>query len=348
MAAMALRDRAVARVRAARRPGTVRRLRRADADDGGRVGAARPDGAGDRHGADGAAARARRSVRSSAASSRGSSACGARSSSRRSSTSSRSCSCSVMYDERARARTSRRRRSRRTRDVPQRARVRELHPADGGHLRPAVRRPQLRAGPAAVRRGSSARRLRRVPLVAGLLFSIAAGAGALGHHLCGSCCAVRPRGRSSARAPRSAPWALWLYVVASGTVAALRRDADLRPRDRRRDDRRLHGGGSGDSGPARGAGFGLLTTASLVGLALSPIVSGFLGATSIRAVFVLDAVALVALAGVVTRLMIRRARDRQSRPRRRRTFRLGIHLSRVNSSEAISCQLSAHGPHSES
>ena len=36
---------------------------------------------------------------------------------------------------------------------------------------------------------------------------------------------------------------------------------------------------------ARGAGFGLLTTASLVGLAVSPIVSGLLGATSIRAVF---------------------------------------------------------------
>ena len=38
-------------------PGPLRRLRRADADDGRRVGAARPDGAGDRHRADGAAAR---------------------------------------------------------------------------------------------------------------------------------------------------------------------------------------------------------------------------------------------------------------------------------------------------
>jgi MFS family permease len=57
-------------------------------------------------------------------------------------------------------------------------------------------------------------------------------------------------------------------------------------------------------GSARGAGFGLLTTASLTGLALSPIVSGILGATSIRAVFVLDVIALVALAGIVSRLMI--------------------------------------------
>jgi MFS family permease len=57
-------------------------------------------------------------------------------------------------------------------------------------------------------------------------------------------------------------------------------------------------------GTARGAGFGLLTTASLTGLALSPIVSGFLGATSIRAVFLLDAVVLVSLAALVSRVMI--------------------------------------------
>jgi MFS family permease len=55
---------------------------------------------------------------------------------------------------------------------------------------------------------------------------------------------------------------------------------------------------------ARGTGFGLLTTASLVGLAVSPIVSGLLGAASIRAVFIVDAVILGALAIVVKRLMI--------------------------------------------
>jgi hypothetical protein len=53
---------------------------------------------------------------------------------------------------------------------------------------------------------------------------------------------------------------------------------------------------------ARGAGFGLLTTSSLIGLALSPIVSGLLGATSIRAVFALDVVGLGALALVVHRI----------------------------------------------
>ena len=58
------------------------------------------------------------------------------------------------------------------------------------------------------------------------------------------------------------------------------------------------------SGDARGTGFGLLTTASLTGLALSPVVSGLLGATSIRAVFLLDVVALDRAGGIVSRLMI--------------------------------------------
>jgi MFS family permease len=55
---------------------------------------------------------------------------------------------------------------------------------------------------------------------------------------------------------------------------------------------------------ARGAGFGFLATGSLVGLALSPIVSGILGATSIRSVFLLDTVALVVLATMVARIMV--------------------------------------------
>ena len=52
----------------------------------------------------------------------------------------------------------------------------------------------------------------------------------------------------------------------------------------------------------RGTGFGLLTTASLVGLAVSPVVCGLLAATSIRAVFALDVVTLGALAIAVHRL----------------------------------------------
>jgi MFS family permease len=62
---------------------------------------------------------------------------------------------------------------------------------------------------------------------------------------------------------------------------------------------------------ARGAGFGLLTSASLVGLAVSPMASGLLGAINIRAVFVVDAVALALLAGIVWRLMAVRQAEAQ-------------------------------------
>jgi MFS family permease len=144
----------------------------------------------------------------------------------------------------------------------------------------------------------------RVPIVAGVLFSIAAASGAMGHHICG-----RLLRHNSARrvievgAAAAATGALvyvaagrvWLLLLAStlfgvaigvATTAAYTAASSVMP------------------GTARGAGFGLLTTASLAGLALSPIVSGILGATSIRAVFLLDVVLLVALAVFVSRLMI--------------------------------------------
>jgi MFS transporter, DHA1 family, multidrug resistance protein len=144
----------------------------------------------------------------------------------------------------------------------------------------------------------------RVPLAAGVLFSIAAGAGALGHHFCGRllrrATARRVIAGSAAIGAIGAltyvlargPWLLLLgtpiFGIAIGvaTTAAYTAASSVMP------------------GTARGAGFGLLTTASLTGLALSPIVSGILGATSIRAVFLLDTVGLVALALAVSRLMI--------------------------------------------
>jgi DHA1 family multidrug resistance protein-like MFS transporter len=49
----------------------------------------------------------------------------------------------------------------------------------------------------------------------------------------------------------------------------------------------------------RGMAFSYLTTAYLVGLALSPVIAGLIGAFSMRAVFVADAVALAGLAWLV-------------------------------------------------
>jgi DHA1 family multidrug resistance protein-like MFS transporter len=144
----------------------------------------------------------------------------------------------------------------------------------------------------------------RVPIVAGVLFSIAAGAGALGHHFCGRLLRRAPArtviaGSVGIGALGAAVYVLardpWLLVLGTpvfglaigiATTAAYTAASSVMP---------AH---------ARGAGFGLLATASLAGLALSPIVNGILGATSIRAVFLLDTVGLIALAFAVSRLMI--------------------------------------------
>ena len=146
--------------------------------------------------------------------------------------------------------------------------------------------------------------LDRVPIVAGVLFSIAAGAGALGHHFCGRLLRHAPARHVIAVSAGVAAVGVAGYVVARGTGLLILTTP-------------LYGVALGIAttatytaasstlpGSARSAGFGLLTTASLTGLAISPIVSGFLGATSIRAIFLLDVAALVALAVLVARLMI--------------------------------------------
>jgi DHA1 family multidrug resistance protein-like MFS transporter len=144
----------------------------------------------------------------------------------------------------------------------------------------------------------------RVALIAGVLFSVAAASAAMGNYLCGpllrrgsaraviaSACAIGAAGVGGYLLT-AGPW--WLVLpttvfgaaIGTATTAAYTAATTVIPMD------------------ARGAGFGLLTTASLVGLAVSPIVNGMLGATSIRAVFALDAVVLAALAALVSRVMI--------------------------------------------
>ncbi|MBA2260402.1 MAG: MFS transporter [Acidobacteria bacterium] len=145
---------------------------------------------------------------------------------------------------------------------------------------------------------------RTVPLISGLLFSIAAGTAAFGNQLCGrflqrhsarsviaTTCGAAGIGVAGFLLTSSAWWlalptALFGAGIGAATTAAYTAATVVIPT------------------AARGAGFGLLTTASLVGLAVSPIASGLLGATSIRAVFAVDAAILAALAILVKRLMI--------------------------------------------
>jgi DHA1 family multidrug resistance protein-like MFS transporter len=144
----------------------------------------------------------------------------------------------------------------------------------------------------------------RVPIVAGVLFSVAAATGAIGHHLCGRLLARASARRVIAWSAAAGAVAAFLYTVAPSpwlllagtpvfgaaigiaTTAAYTAASSVMP------------------STARGAGFGLLTTASLLGLAVSPVVSGMLAATSIRAVFLVDTIGLLALAALVSRLMI--------------------------------------------
>jgi hypothetical protein len=58
---------------------------------------------------------------------------------------------------------------------------------------------------------------------------------------------------------------------------------------------------------SHGTGFGVLSSAALTGLAVSPVVAGSLGATTLRGVFVLDVVVLAVLAAIVRRVMVDRA-----------------------------------------
>ena len=55
------------------------------------------------------------------------------------------------------------------------------------------------------------------------------------------------------------------------------------------------------SSAARGAAFGYLTTAYLVGLAVSPVIAGFLGSFRMRSVFIADAIGLLAIAWTIHR-----------------------------------------------
>jgi MFS family permease len=139
----------------------------------------------------------------------------------------------------------------------------------------------------------------QVPLVSGVLFSVAAIFAALGHRMAGPLL-----GRWSARrliaasalataagllvlilVPSVAAFAVALAIAGAaigvGMTAAFTSGGALLPAD------------------AHATGFGLMMTASLVGLAASPILAGFISGPDLAVVFEADVALLAALAGVV-------------------------------------------------
>jgi DHA1 family multidrug resistance protein-like MFS transporter len=144
----------------------------------------------------------------------------------------------------------------------------------------------------------------RVAFVAGVLFSIMACTGALGHHFCGKLMrryptrAVIAGGGASAAIGcglLGASGNIWVMSAASavfgvGIGAAMTASYSE--------------AGSVIPAGAHGTGFGVLTSASLVGMAASPFVAGALGGTSIRTVFFVD-LAVMALMALAVRMLMR-------------------------------------------
>src|SRR5262249_42171070 len=121
----------------------------------------------------------------------------------------------------------------------------------------------------------------QVALVSGMLFSIMACSGALGHHFCGMLMRRYPTrvviAGGTAAAAAGCGWLgvsgnFWLMSAASaifgiGIGAAMTASYSA--------------AGSVIPSGAHGTGFGVLTSASLVGMATSPFVAGLVGGTSI-------------------------------------------------------------------
>jgi MFS family permease len=147
-----------------------------------------------------------------------------------------------------------------------------------------------------------------------VLFSIAAGAAALGNYACSRLLdRTTPRSVIAGSAAAGAAGAL-LYAVAPDTTWVFAVTPIFGAAMGVATTGAYTAAGGVIPATARGASFGLLSTASLTGLAVSPIVSGFLGATSIRAVFLLDTVALVFVGVLVSRLMIIARAERTPTP----------------------------------
>ena len=143
-----------------------------------------------------------------------------------------------------------------------------------------------------------------VAIVSGVLFSIMACSGALGHHFCGRLLtrfSMRFVIAAGAAVAAAGSGLLSLsgnlaVMSAASTLLGLGIGAAMTAS--------YSAAGSVIPPGAHGAGFGVLTSASLVGMASSPFIAGFLGGSSIRVVFLVDLVVMAALATAVHKLMV--------------------------------------------
>jgi MFS family permease len=143
----------------------------------------------------------------------------------------------------------------------------------------------------------------RVPLVSGLLFSLSAVCGAAGHkwaaplatrHDARTLIMVSAAAGAAAIATfvvASSPWILAAATAVFGVATGVAMTAAYAT--------------AGQALPveAHATGFGLMSSASLAGLAISPIVAGFVAGASLRTVFAVGVVLLVAVGVLVAARM---------------------------------------------
>jgi MFS family permease len=146
----------------------------------------------------------------------------------------------------------------------------------------------------------------QVTVLAGILFSVLALSGAFGNQVAGRLLArLTPRviiaGAALVAAvaligftASSQVWVLTLTLAIVGVCIGVGSTAAFTA------------GGSVIPPGVHGSAFGFLTSASLVGIAVGPMMSGLVGARSIRAMFGVGAGVLVILAIVVRRVMVER------------------------------------------
>lgn len=141
----------------------------------------------------------------------------------------------------------------------------------------------------------------RIPIVTGILFSLGAIAAALGHHVAGKLMKRYPARTVIVTGTLLAAAAVALIIVAPSlwfvgaamlmfglcvgfattTIYAV--------------------AGSSLPSDAHATGFGVMTTASLLGLAISPVIAGFIGGSGLRIVFIGDVILLVVVGLMVLR-----------------------------------------------
>ncbi len=143
-----------------------------------------------------------------------------------------------------------------------------------------------------------------VPVVAGILFSALAFAGALGNQLSARFLQSHSPRMVIAWATLMAAAALALFTVSASMWSLVPCMAVVGLGIGTSTTTAFAAGGVVIPKDVHATAFGFLTSASLIGVALGPVLSGLLGAQSIRAVFVTGAVALVVLVVVVRRGMV--------------------------------------------